>query len=57
MGDVSAADAAHYSRLTPRELEVVTRLAAGEVVLAIGERLHLSNHTVVTPPSQHSQGY
>ena len=57
MGDVSAADAAHYSRLTPRELEVVTRLAAGEVVLAIGERLHLSNHTVVTPPSQHSPGY
>ena len=43
----SIAEANHYSRLTPRELEVVRLLAAGAGTQAIRERLYLSNNTAL----------
>ena len=43
----SEAGGALYTRLTPRELEVVRLLATGERVTAISERLCLSEHTVL----------
>lgn len=44
----SDAAAAAHERLTDRELEVLKRIAAGDSLVVIGERLHLSPSTVTT---------
>ena len=47
MGSPGRQARGNVNPLTPRELEVVRLLAAGEGIASIGERLHLSTHTVL----------
>lgn len=47
-GSVPGGGGPAHQRLTPRELEVMLRIARGESLTAIGEELHLSVKTIST---------